>query len=388
MLDARRDFTRDEYRRRITALQSGMATAGLDALLLTTPADVFYATGFLTRFWESPARPWFVVIPAKGDPVAVIPSIGAHLMRATWISDVRTWDAPHPTDDGVSLLSETLADLVTEHGRIGVPKGHETHVRMPLKDFERVMARIAPRTVTDATDVVRRVREAKSEAEIDRLREVIALTHRAFDRVPEIVAKAPRLDTVFRNFQMALLDEGADWVAYTAGGAGQSGYGDVISPAAPEPLQSGDVLMLDTGAVKNGYFSDFDRNYSIGPLSDAARRAHETLWDATEGLLHSIRRGHTAKDAHRVLSDAIVAQGYPKPVGRLGHGLGITLTEWPSFTELDETPLVEGMVLTIEPSLEVAPGKILVHEENIVLRADGPELLSRRAPREMPEITL
>jgi len=72
--------------------------------------------------------------------------------------------------------------------------------------------------------------------------------------------------------------------------------------------------------------------------------------------------------------------------GRLGHGLGITLTEWPSFTPLDQTELREGMVLTLEPGVEIAPGRILVHEENIVLRDAGPELLSRRAPAEMPEI--
>jgi Xaa-Pro aminopeptidase len=68
----------------------------LDALLLTTPADVFYVTGFLTRFWESPARPWFIIVPAEGDPVAVIPAIGADLMGRTWLQNIITWDAPHP----------------------------------------------------------------------------------------------------------------------------------------------------------------------------------------------------------------------------------------------------------------------------------------------------
>ena len=72
--------------------------------------------------------------------------------------------------------------------------------------------------------------------------------------------------------------------------------------------------------------------------------------------------------------------------GRLGHGLGLTLTEWPSVTPLDTTELREGMVLTLEPGVEISPGRILVHEENIVLRAKGPELLSRRAPTELPEI--
>ena len=51
--------------------------------MLTTEADVRYITGFLTRFFESPSRAWYIIVPASGKPVAVIPSIGAALMSAT-----------------------------------------------------------------------------------------------------------------------------------------------------------------------------------------------------------------------------------------------------------------------------------------------------------------
>jgi Xaa-Pro aminopeptidase len=63
------------------------------------------------------------------------------------------------------------------------------------------------------------------------------------------------------------------------------------------------------------------------------------------------------------------------------------VTEWPSNTHDDETVIAEGMVLTLEPGLTWAPGCMMLHEENVVVRADGPELLSRRAPRELPVIT-
>ena len=70
-------FEATEYQARVAGLQAAMAAEGLDALLLTTEADVRYLTGFLTRFWESPSRAWFLVLPASGKPIAVIPSIGA-----------------------------------------------------------------------------------------------------------------------------------------------------------------------------------------------------------------------------------------------------------------------------------------------------------------------
>lgn len=379
-------FPADEFRRRTVALQSEMARDGLDALLLTTPADVFYTTGFLTRFWESPARPWFIVIPTAGDPIAVIPAIGSALMRRCWIKDIRTWDAPDPFDDGVSLLADTLTEVVPALGKIGIPMGLESHLRMPIADFVRLQDRIAPRKIADGTRAIYRVREVKSQAEIAKIRATCAVADAAFARVPEFVRQGVPLSQVFRDFQVALLQEGADWVSYIAGGAGQGGYGDVISPADDRPLQAGDVLMLDTGAVRDGYFCDFDRNFAIGRPTDAVRRAHAALYAATDVALAKLRPGMLARDAHRILTESLRQHGAVAGGGRLGHGLGLTLTEWPSLTPLDTTELRDGMVLTLEPGVEIAAGRILVHEENIVLRADGPELLSRRAPSELPEI--
>lgn len=379
-------FPAQEFRARIARLQAGMVAQGLAALLLTSPADIFYTTGFLTRFWESPARPWFVIVPNAGDPVAVIPSIGADLMGRTWLRDIRTWDAPNPRDDGVSLLTETLAAVVAPQGMIGLPMGLETHLRMPLQDFETLRVQLAPRCFVDATACVQRVREVKSEAEIGKIRTTCTVAARAFARVPDFARAGQPLAEVFRDFQIALLAEGADWVSYVAGGAGPEGYGDVISPASLQPLQRGDILMLDTGAVKDGYFCDFDRNFAIGPASDAARRTYAALWQATEDTLAVLRPGMLARDAHRLLSEGLRLRSVTPGGGRLGHGLGVTLTEWPSFTPLDDTPLREGMVLTLEPGCVTTEGRIMVHEENIVLRADGPVLLSPRAPEDLPVI--
>ncbi|MEL7092868.1 MAG: Xaa-Pro peptidase family protein [Pseudomonadota bacterium] len=386
MADRSLIFPADEYQQRTARLQRSMDQNGIDALLLTTAPDVFYVTGFLTRFWESPARPWYVVVPSHGEPIAVIPTIGADLIQRTWIKDIRTWQAPNPRESGVALLSDALRDVVSERGCIGVPMGLETQLRMPLADYFELEKTVTPRTLVDATACVQRVRERKSEAEIAKLRHICNVAGQAFDTVPSFAATGVGLDQVFAEFQIACLCAGADWISYVAGAAGQGGYGDVISPADARPLVAGDVLMLDTGAVCDGYFCDFDRNYAIGPPGDAAARAYDALWQATQEVLGTITPGQRACDAHQMLCDALVRQGAEPGGGRLGHGLGLSLTEWPSISAVDETELVEGMVLTLEPSAIIAPGKIMVHEEVVVLRSDKAELLSPRAPAQMPVI--
>lgn len=383
-VECQRGFEKAEFERRTRALQSGMADCGLDALLFTTEAEIRYVTGFLTRFWESPARPWFVVLPAAGSPVAVIPAIGRELMAATWIEDIRCWMSPDPADEGVSLLAGTIAEAAPPNGLVGLEMAAETHLRMPLADFHRLQAAVGPRKFTDATSIIRHVREIKSEAEIAKIKAACSIAGAAFDKVPGIAKIGRLLDRVFRDFQIECLNAGADHVGYLAGGAGPDGYRDVISPPAPIPLSQGDILMLDTGVVFDGYYCDFDRNFAIGQASEVAKRAYAALFQATEAGFAAVRPGKSASDVWRAMRNLIENSGFQTLEGRLGHGLGMQLTEWPSLNALDETILREGMVLTLEPGLQISPGRIMVHEENIVVRASRAELLSPRAAPELP----
>ena len=232
-----RGFAAEEFHQRVARAQQMMSAAGLDALLLTTEPEVRYFTGFLTRFWESPTRPWFLLVPASGKPIAVIPTIGADLMGQTWIEDIRTWRSPDLSDDGVSLLADAIRNSVGKSGRVGVPTGHETLLRMPLQDFEALSRALAPLQLVSDDEIVRRLRLIKSAAEIDKIETACGIAGRAFERIGEHAREGAGLDAVFRGFQMLCLEEGADWVPYLAGGAGQDGYADVISPASPDPLR-------------------------------------------------------------------------------------------------------------------------------------------------------
>ena len=111
------------------------------------------------------------------------------------------------------------------------------------------------------------------------------------------------------------------------------------------------------------------------------------LWRATEAGIAAARPGNTCRDLFNAMS-AVIAEmdASGGDVGRLGHGLGMQLTEQPSHAAFDETVIEENMVLTIEPSLSYGDGLMMVHEENIVVGADSARLLTERAAAELPVI--
>jgi len=383
----RRGFDTAEFAARTARAQTLMAAQGLDGLLLMTEPDVRYFTGFHTLFWQSPTRPWFVFVPVSGKPIAVIPEIGAQVMRRCWLDDIRTWSAPAPEDDGMSLLTDLLQPLARGARRLGVMKGHETQLRMPLGDWERLTAGLPGLVIQDATALVQGLRMVKTPAEIAKIRHICAIGSATFDEVPHFARPGTPLDAVFREFRRTALAMGADDAPYLVGGADQGGYSDVISPPDDRPLQLGDILMLDTGCTWDGYFCDFDRNWAIGPPSDAARRAHDVLWRATEAGINAARPGATCRDLMQAMA-GVIAEMAPAggDIGRMGHGLGMQLTEQPSLAAFDTTVLAENMVLTLEPSVPYGDGLMMVHEENILIGPDGASLLTRRAPAELPVI--
>jgi len=102
------------------------------------------------------------------------------------------------------------------------------------------------------------------------------------------------------------------------------------------------------------------------------------LIEATEVGLAAARPGARACDVFAAMAQIA---GGGETAGRLGHGLGMQLTEGLSLTAQDESVLQPGMVIMLEPGTEVSPGqnlgKIMVHEENIVIREGGAERLTQ-----------
>ncbi|WP_274631353.1 M24 family metallopeptidase [Arvimicrobium flavum] len=381
-----RGFTPAEFERRVARAQKIMRDHRLDALFVTAPPNIRYFTGFDSQFWESPTRPWFVVVPLEGAPIAVIPEIGAPEMALTWVKDIRTWPAPFPEDDGISLLKSTIEALPRRFGRIGAEMGREMALRMPVSDFLKLRDGLGS-SIEDGSPCLWQIRMVKTEAEIAHIHYICQIASDAYEALPSQISVGESEREAVRKLRIDIARRGADATPFMPAISGLGGVPQIVCGPHDRQLETGDILFIDTGSTFDGYFCDFDRNYAIGKVSSEAERVHEALWLATEAGIAAAVPGATTDDVFRAMSRIIEDAGaIGNNVGRLGHGLGLQLTEPPSHRIGDGTVIVENMVLTIEPGMEYAPGKMIVHEENIVVTRDGSRLLTKRAPRELPII--
>jgi Xaa-Pro aminopeptidase len=382
-----RGFERPEYEARMRRAQSEMTARQLDAVVVTAPPNWRYFAGFATQFWESPTRPWFLVLPRLGEPIAVIPTIGEPGIARTWVADIRTWPAPRAEDDGVSLMAQVLGDLPRKFGRIGWEMGRESIIRMPIADFDRIRAACSGIEFADASPLIWRLRMVKSPAEVAKIGRACQIGSRAYAALPAQLSIGMDEHEVARLFRAELIRQGADAIPFMAVTSGAGGYDQIIVGPVDRTMADGDVLFIDLGCTFDGYFCDFDRNFAIGRIDDETKRVQDIVWRATEAGIAAARPGATPADLAAamvsVMSDAGATGGN---VGRLGHGLGLQLTEPPSNMPGETVVLEPGMVMTIEPGMDYGQGKMLVHEENVVITEDGCRLLTTRAPREMWQV--
>ena len=382
-----RGFSQSEFEHRAQKAQRVMNEEKLDAILLTTEPNVRYFSGFLTQFWQSPTRPWFLIVPREGELIAVIPEIGRAGMESTWVNDIRTWGSPCPEDDGITLLAQALSEVTVRFGRIGMTLGQESHLRMPANNFKQMTEKISPTEIVDVALHLHSLKKIKSEAEIQKIEHICQITSEAFENLPSQIHIGETQRQICLKLRQDILKRGGDNSPYLIAGSGSGGYDNIIMGPTESVLENGHVLIIDTGSTFDGYFCDFDRNFAFGNLPEEARRAYETVYRATDVGIESARPGKTTTDVWQAMWSVLEKGGaLGNSVGRMGHGLGMELTEWPSVMPGDDTLLEPGMVLTIEPGMSFAPGKEMVHEENILITEEGARILTRRAPAEMPII--
>lgn len=375
---------------RLDALSSALAAEGFAAAIVSHPRDVLYFAGT-----AQPAN--LLVVP--GHAPTLFARRFADLARAqTHVGDVR--EAP-----GLSAVSARLDELGVQAGVVGLALD-----AIPASLADKARGTLAPLRVEPVDALLAERRMIKDEAEIAALRRAADLytyVHAAIaayarpgatelEVAAELAAVLRRAGhdglTFHRRWDAQLHPEGALASGpnlWTFSGQAISITGVGLTRAVPfgaseRVLRTGDLLNLDLGLVRDGYHADMARTYVLGAPSAEVRELAAAVRAIHAAALAAVAPGVPARapyDAAReVARDRGVEaffQGHGDAHGPyIGHAIGLELDEPPVLGPGARTPLRAGMVLTIEPKLTV-PGVGAVNlEDDLVVRDDGPELLS------------
>ena len=378
-------FPKEEYLKRLDNIHKKLENENIDAIVITSPANFRYFSGLDSNFWESPTRPWFLIISKNGKIKALVPSIGLSAIESTFIKDIEVWQSPNPKDEGTSLLKKIIKTF-PKNSNIGFELGMETYLRMSIKEFLKIKKDLQEYNFIDSTNIVWRLRKIKSDLEIKNIEKVCSITSKVFNNLINKISLGMSEREIATIFKKDLMNNGVDYIMYLSCASGINGYNQIICNPSEKKIGDGDILIIDTGSTLNGYYCDFDRNFGFGNINQKSLDAYNKLWDATEKTLEIIKPGISCKEVYESLSKNLFSSNVKSSVGRMGHGFGLQLTEPPSIMIDDNTILEKNMILALEPSIEIDNDLMLVHEENILITQNGSRLLSSRTPKELPVI--
>ncbi len=355
--------------RRIAALVDGLTAAHLDGLLLTGLPNIRYLTGF------SGSSALLVVTPR--DVVLI-----TDFRYQTQVAD-EVGDLARVAIEGASLwtgLWQQLASMPTVKV-LGFETAHIQH-----RDFQRLVESGARWQWRPTMDLVETLRERKDGTEIARIQDAADVATRALGRtLPQLKVGMSEV-AVAGVLEKALRDEGSEGFPFPSIVASGPRAALPHARSSTRTLEHGDFLLMDFGAEVGGYCSDVTRTVVMGRATDEQREIYETVRGANERAAHGVRAGMTGRDADAIARHYIDRAGYGDLFGHsLGHGIGLEVHESPRLARTADGALPEGAVVTIEPGI-YRPGWGGVRiEDDVVLGADGPHILTD-FPRELMEL--
>ncbi|MDQ1683305.1 MAG: hypothetical protein QOC82_42 [Frankiaceae bacterium] len=354
---------------RLTRATEAAAAAGVDALFVTPGADLRYLTGYEALPLE---RLTCLVLPARGEPVLVVPRLEHAAAEASGAGDVVKIATHEETDDAFALAAGLASDaLGGAVALVGVAD------RMWAEHVLRFRAALPQAQQTTAGQVLRPLRVIKQADEIDGLRRAGAAIDRVHDRMAEWLRPGRTEAAIARDIADAIVAEGHATVNFTIVASGPNG----ASPhhhTSDRVVEAGDSVVVDIGGtMPDGYCSDCTRTYVAGGSPDPEfARYYDVLLAAQKASCAAVRPGVTAASVDAAARDVITDGGYGEYfVHRTGHGIGLEEHEEPWIVAGNDTILAPGMAFSIEPGIYL-PGRHGARIEDIVVvTEDGVERL-------------
>lgn len=280
-------------------------------------------------------------------------------------------------------MAESVQELLTRHG---IERVYVEQSGMTLSEKAGWDSCLTAETVGNSSldGWLGTMRLVKTPEEMDRIRQAQQLTEYGFTHILSYIAAGKTEREIALELEFAIRRQGAEGVAFDF--IVVSGANSSLPHGVPtdKPVERGDFVTMDFGAVVDGWHSDMTRTVAVGTVQDRQRQVYETVRRAQEACLKSLRAGISGVQGDAAAREVIAAAGYGEYFGHgTGHGVGIEIHEEPRLSPTaGEDPLPAGCVVTVEPGIYL-PGEFGVRiEDMVMLTPDGCENLTH-SPKEL-----
>ncbi|MEG3091216.1 M24 family metallopeptidase [Sphingomonas sp. PB1R3] len=349
-------ITPQERARRMDRARELMAQAGADAILIGAGASLRYFTGVA---WGATERLVAMLLPVSGDPIFICPAFELGSFEASLsisATDIRLWEE----DESPSAL---VADA------LGAAKTLAIDPALAFLFVDRIREAAPGVTLVSGAPVVDGCRAIKSPAEIALMQQAMDMTLEVHRRAARILHEGIRASDVIRFIDQAHRALGASTGNYFC--AVQFGRSTAFPHGLPQDdvLRDGDVVLVDTGTLVDGYHSDITRTYAFGEVGDEVRRIWDIEKEAQAAAFAAVRPGAPCETvdyaARAVLERSGLGPDFRLPglPHRTGHGIGLSIHEPAYLVRGDKTPLAPGMCFSNEPMI-VVPDRFGVRLED------------------------
>ena len=350
-------------------LQALMRERKLDGIFLSSPENVFYATGY-------------PCLPGSGNPIihalrnqnpyfAFIGSDG-QIILLCWGPAAMGID--YGADDArmsftLQMATDDLAALMDEKLKPGCTVGVES--TFPYYAFHMLEEHAKPADIQVIDDMFTRLRMIKSSAEIELIRQSTKIIDMTLMELSQNLRLGMGRLELIREAKQRMTRNGADGVDHVTAAFGMANP----EIAFDEPLERNQIVTLDLGAIYHGYASDNRRLVYTGKVPEPLKELHKKLCWVVAEMGKALVPGKTFADVHAHAYELFAQAGIDPMFLHVGHSLGLQVEEYWIMPD-DPTVVQPGMVLNIELYSPSEEGVMIGDEETFVVRAGGPEQLS------------
>ncbi|UFW71416.1 M24 family metallopeptidase [Bradyrhizobium sp. WU425] len=337
-------FPRSEYLRRLAEVKLEMKRREIDALVVTTPANITYLSGYTSKSGYVPQG--LLVLLEDEEPTFITRRMdGPAAIHQMFIDPSRVIGYPealiaNPDRDGYDAIIDFLLDKVGNRG-IGLEAKF-----LPSLTIEKFRHRAAEARIVDCTNAVTWIRGLKSDLEIAMMREAAAISDAGMLKAKEVIRPGLRE-----------ADAAAEIIATLVRGANGKPGTDIASffmCSTPRTstchirwtediFRQGSQINLEFSGVRHGYTSPLMRTMSIGRPADHLRRLHDGEVAGLEAALAAAKTGGTCSDIAVAFNATLKKHGFEKE-SRCGYAVGIDWTE-------PTASLKEGDMTVLQPNM-------------------------------------